>query len=106
MSSAGRCIACSTASGIVVGPGMARNSRPARTVMLDCPCCYGWPWMQCRARNFKLASPLFQECLGHAPPDLILELGRRRARQDGDRARLRLAGLDQAQDPDLAVGDI
>src|SRR4051812_23459319 len=34
MSSAGRCIACSTASGILVGPGIARNSRPARTTML------------------------------------------------------------------------
>src|SRR5262245_28684938 len=33
MSSAGRCIACSTSSGMVVGPGMARNSRPARTVI-------------------------------------------------------------------------
>src|SRR4051812_38531384 len=37
MSIAGRCIACSTASGIVVGPGMARNSRPARTVIFICP---------------------------------------------------------------------
>src|SRR5947209_2541395 len=37
MSSAGRCIACSTASGILVGPGIARNSRPARTTMLSLP---------------------------------------------------------------------
>src|SRR4051812_47815846 len=34
MSSAGRCIACSTASGMLVGPGIARNSRPARTTMV------------------------------------------------------------------------
>src|ERR1700722_13338167 len=38
MSSAGRCIARSTSSGIVVGPGIARNSRPARTVIFCCPC--------------------------------------------------------------------
>src|SRR5579883_978231 len=30
MSSAGRCIALSTSSGTVVGPGMLRNSRPLR----------------------------------------------------------------------------
>src|SRR5215212_367886 len=34
MSSAGRCIARSTSSGMVVGPGIARNSRPARTVIV------------------------------------------------------------------------
>src|SRR3954447_292857 len=33
MSTAGRCIARSTSSGTVVGPGIARNSRPARTLM-------------------------------------------------------------------------
>ena len=32
-STAGRCIAASTSSGTVVGPGMARISRPLRTVM-------------------------------------------------------------------------
>src|SRR5882757_4242050 len=37
MSSAGRCIARSTSSGIVVGPGIARNSRPARTVIVLVP---------------------------------------------------------------------
>ena len=31
---AGRCIARSTSSGITVGPGIARNSRPARTVII------------------------------------------------------------------------
>jgi hypothetical protein len=40
MSSAGRCIARSTSSGTVVGPGIARNSRPARTTivlfLVDC----------------------------------------------------------------------
>src|SRR5262245_36952424 len=34
MSMAGRCMAASTASGMVVGPGMERNSRPLATVML------------------------------------------------------------------------
>src|SRR5215510_6605410 len=33
MSMAGRCIAASTASGMFVGPGMLRNSRPLETVM-------------------------------------------------------------------------
>src|SRR6266403_4494056 len=33
MSSAGRCIARSTSSGMVVGLGIARNSRPARTTI-------------------------------------------------------------------------
>src|ERR1044071_655121 len=33
MSTAGRCIACSTSSGILVGPGIASNCRPARTAM-------------------------------------------------------------------------
>src|SRR5271170_1106104 len=33
MSIAGRCMARSTSSGTVVGPGIARNSRPARTTM-------------------------------------------------------------------------
>src|SRR5262245_18676503 len=34
MSTAGRCIARSTSSGTVVGPGIARNSRPARTLIV------------------------------------------------------------------------
>src|ERR1700676_922100 len=38
MSSAGRCIARSTSSGMVVGPGIARNSRPARTTIFLVPC--------------------------------------------------------------------
>src|SRR6185436_99275 len=33
MSMAGRCMAASTASGMFVGPGMARNSRPLATVI-------------------------------------------------------------------------
>src|ERR1700732_1376507 len=37
MSSAGRCIARSTSSGMVVGPGIARNSRPARTTIVVIP---------------------------------------------------------------------
>src|SRR5471032_3378193 len=37
MSIAGRCIARSTSSGTVVGPGIARNSRPARTLICHCP---------------------------------------------------------------------
>src|SRR5471032_3047258 len=36
MSIAGRCIARSTSSGTVVGPGIARNSRPARTLICHC----------------------------------------------------------------------
>src|ERR1700680_3525595 len=50
MSSAGRSIARSTSSGMVVGPGIARNSRPARTVIVgfpcscDRPCCRGRGW--------------------------------------------------------------
>src|SRR5437660_9644497 len=42
MSSAGRCIARNTSSGIVVGPGIARNSRPARTVIFLVPLWYAW----------------------------------------------------------------
>src|SRR6476661_7352003 len=34
MSTAGRCMARSTSSGTVVGPGMARNSRPDRTLIV------------------------------------------------------------------------
>src|SRR4051812_42425958 len=33
MSSAGRCMARNTSSGTLVGPGIARNSRPARTTI-------------------------------------------------------------------------
>src|ERR1043166_941649 len=33
MSTAGRCMACSTSSGTVVGPGITRNSRPPRTAI-------------------------------------------------------------------------
>src|SRR5262249_8940061 len=33
MSTAGRCMALNTSSGTVVGPGMARNSRPALTTI-------------------------------------------------------------------------
>src|SRR3954463_9761400 len=44
MSIAGRCIARSTSSGILVGPGMARNSRPARTVIAVGPCCLRTGW--------------------------------------------------------------
>src|ERR1700730_11978275 len=40
MSTAGRCIARSTSSGTVVGPGMARNSRPARTTIVIFPSWY------------------------------------------------------------------
>src|SRR5664279_1074255 len=51
MSSAGRCIARSTSSGMVVGPGIARNSRPARTTIVALPCCYGGPCWHGRAGN-------------------------------------------------------
>src|SRR5579883_2678122 len=106
MSSAGRCIACRTSSGMVVGPGMARHSRPARTVMGWDPCrwraghgCRLWP------RNSRLAPSRFQR-IRYASQDLVLQLGGGRAWNDVHRPRPLLARLDQAQDPDLAVGEI
>src|SRR6202171_3816049 len=51
MSSAGRCIARSTSSGMVVGPGIARNSRPARTTIVILPCCCDGPCWHGRVRN-------------------------------------------------------
>src|SRR5689334_15561722 len=43
MSMAGRCIAASTSSGTLVGPGMLRNSRPLLTLMSGLPLwCVGW----------------------------------------------------------------
>src|ERR1700712_3603871 len=53
MWSAGRCIARSTSSGMVVGPGIARNSRPARTtIVLFLVDCLG-QGMQGNAGKFK-----------------------------------------------------
>src|ERR1700724_1024824 len=45
MSNAGRCIARSTSSGMVVGPGIARNSRPARSVI------FLIPWLVCSGKG-------------------------------------------------------
>src|SRR3954447_12323764 len=98
MSIAGRCIARSTSSGIVVGPGMARNSRPARTVIVGFPCwaasqggtamdAADWP-------EFQPAAQLFSHCVGDRMPDLILDLGRRRTRNCHRRAVALLAGFD------------
>src|SRR4051794_29289693 len=56
MSSAGRCIACSTSSGMLVGPGIARNSRPARTTIAGFPC---WRDGTCRAVAADTASAAF-----------------------------------------------
>src|SRR5450756_346324 len=54
MSSAGRCIARSTSSGMVVGPGIARNSRPARTAIVVIPYSVGSrEGMQGNDGNFK-----------------------------------------------------
>src|ERR1700721_2755494 len=54
MSIAGRCIARSTSSGMVVGPGRARNSRPARTVIFLVPCGVALgEGMQGNERKFK-----------------------------------------------------
>src|SRR5215831_614121 len=105
MSSAGRCIARSTSSGMVVGPGMARNSRPARTVMRGFPYSWSRPWMQPMARNFKAFASRFER-IGYASPDLVLPFGCKRAGDDGDGLCRPLARLGKAQDPDLSVGII
>jgi hypothetical protein len=56
MSIAGRCIARSTSSGTTVGPGIARNSRPARTLITRHPCYY----VSCEERHDEAiySSPL------------------------------------------------
>src|ERR1700758_2423757 len=71
MSSAGRCIACSTESGIVVGPGMARNSRPARTVIAVLPCAVirrNLHTARERARCFYAGKPCKKRCLPSGLP--------------------------------------
>src|ERR1700682_1966653 len=157
MSSAGRCIARSTSSGMVVGPGIARNSRPARTTIFLVPCwfaggkgCRGMAGnssqnmmiiSSLRAQAKQSISPndgiciassrsvstgahsrdplaprndgnqagstrLFPQRISDPSPDLILDFGRGRARDDGGGAGALVAGLDQPQDPDLAIGVI
>src|SRR5215470_11917859 len=61
MSMAGRCMALRTSSGMVVGPGMLRNSRPLRTAMLfrDFTSCMGFSasamgWLRCGVRSISL----------------------------------------------------
>src|SRR6202171_181901 len=91
MSSAGRCIARSTSSGMVVGPGIARNSRPARTVIFLF--LMGWCALGkgCRgmtgnsSQNMVMTAgnlTLFPQAIGDPLPDLILDLGRGRAGDD------------------------
>src|ERR1700726_1974466 len=104
MSSAGRCIARSTSSGMVVGPGMARNSRPARTVIVGFPLVDGHG---CRlTAGISRCRDLFLKRIGYAVPDLILQLGRGRARNHGDGRTLLVAILGKPHDPHLAVGEI
>src|SRR5262245_33833462 len=118
MSSAGRCMACSTSSGIVVGPGMARNCRPARTVIVNFP---AWMWRPCwhaaaqfqrapgrsiHAELYRVLTALIPDGLGDLPPDLILDLGRQRAGKDVNGRGVFAARLDQPQDPHFAIGVI
>src|SRR5436305_5673848 len=49
---------------------------------------------------------LFPQRIGYTVPDLILDLGGGRARNDAGRAFSLPAGRDQAQDPDFAIGVI
>src|SRR5262249_23248670 len=97
--SAGRCIAWSTSSGMLVGPGRARISRPARTVIVVIPCAFQAPWMQPIGANIKIAAALFGQRFRDRMPDLIFQFTRRRPRQRGDEAVLLAAVLDQPQDP-------
>src|SRR6266853_1617942 len=79
MSSAGRCIARSTSSGIVVGPGIARNSRPARTVIVVVPLAMLGEGMQGNDGIFKpehhdnklkpACGVPFSQGIGDSPPD-------------------------------------
>src|SRR3954464_9724837 len=108
-------MACSTSSGMVVGPGRARNSLPARTVI--------WVflvWISGHAgmagRDFKglLSGAFMQNCnesgqlsiahgIGDFPPYLVLDLGCQRARKNVHRRGVFPARLDQAQDPHFTV---
>src|SRR6185437_841837 len=106
MSSAGRCIACSTSSGMLVGPGRARISRPARTVIVVFPSSICRLWMQIVPPNIKLEAVLFPHRCRHLMPDLIFQLGGGRAWQLGDRAGLLLAIGNEPQDPDFTIGVI
>src|SRR5262245_43731426 len=105
MSSAGRCIARSTSSGMLVGPGMARNSRPARTVIV-----VGFLTREVMGMDAILSAEFqgggrsFRQRIGDCMPDLIFQLGCGRARNHVNRARLFVTVLHQTQDPDLAIG--
>src|SRR4051812_49537335 len=99
MSSAGRCIACSTSSGMLVGPGIARNSRPARTTIVVVslkPCalekgCRGMTTnssynmlnlASLPADGSRECARLFAQRTGYTVPDLILDLSGGGARND------------------------
>src|SRR5260370_5862336 len=60
-----------------------------------------------RASDFENASgALFSQGIGDPSPDLVLDLGRGRTGNDGGGAGSLPAGLDQAQSPPLAIGEI
>src|SRR5437763_15146047 len=98
-------MACSTSSGIVVGPGMARNSRPARTVIV------GLPWLDAlpcwhdgaefqrvlarciHAELQRARTALTPHGLGNLVPDLVLDLGCQRNVQDVHRLGVFPAGF-------------
>src|SRR5436190_8393546 len=109
-------MACSTSSGMLVGPGMARNSRPARTVIVALPCLDALPcWhdgakfqrahTRCiHAELQRVRAVLLPHGLDNLLPDLVLDLGRQRARQDVHGLGALLAGFDQPQDPHFTIG--
>src|SRR3954452_17832328 len=123
MSSAGRCIACSTSSGMLVGPGIARNSRPARTTIVVVslkPCalekgCRGMTTnssynmlnlASLPADGSRECARLFAQRTGYTVPDLILDLRGGGARNDVGGTGSLVAPRDEAQDPDFAIGVI
>src|SRR4051795_1186748 len=123
MSSAGRCIACSTSSGMLVGPGIARNSRPARTTIVVVslkPCalekgCRGMTTnssynmlnlASLPADGSRECARLFAQRTGYTVPDLILDLSGGGARNDAGGTGSLVAARDEAQDPDFAIGVI
>src|SRR5438105_3325562 len=93
MSMAGRCIAASTASGMFVGPGMLRNSRPLETVMVidSSPCgsqAARYRWLLSPEDRLDLAA---RHCVAHPGESaLVLHLARalqeRRERKPVERA--------------------
>src|SRR5258707_6499784 len=107
MSSAGRCIARSTSSGMLVGPGIARNSRPARTTIVVVPCSTSGPAMDAgKGCEIQPVGALFSERFGDRGPDLILEFGCRRARNRHRGSAPLFLPLRPPPPPHLAAGVI